>query len=238
MMLQDLSVKACEFHEVVAFVCWNHYSHSVKGLTPQFRFAVRNGPTIVGAAIFGQPAGRGVAEAYNQGETLVELRRFVLLDECPKTSESFALSRMLRNLKSQGVRFILSFADPNEKREGHPDGMHTGLIYRAVGFDLVKLGKPKKAIWFEGRRYPARNLDQYNKFKIGGEPLTRLSLRLRAALASGQAVWKRELGKIAYLFDTSKHWNKPTLKLKWALKLKARMAAKGGLKGSVLLGWH
>jgi hypothetical protein len=99
---------------------------------------------------------------------MLELRRLVLLDECPKNSESVVLGAMFRILAQAGIERILSFADPNEKRPDHPDGKHTGLIYRATGFHTVPTSAVK-AIWFVGERpswatqdrYPGRNIDQY-----------------------------------------------------------------------------
>jgi len=163
---------------------------------------------------------------------MVELRRLVLLDACPKNSESNVIGVMLRLLKKAGIQRVLSYADPNEKRAGHPDGKHTGLIYRATGFHQVKEAGKTKAIWFKGRRYPIRNIDQYNnyrekphgwdeipddkkilRYEKDGSPVwvpkvpserIALNVMLRAALADGTAELRSESGKIGYVKDLEK----------------------------------
>jgi hypothetical protein len=168
--LQDLWIESCLHSEAAAFVVKYHYTHSVKGMTPIYSYRVldKKSKQVVGAAIFGIPAQIQTLNRYsNNGSIrLVELRRLVLLDAAPRNSESVVLSVMFRLLKKEGVQRILSYADPNEKRENHPDGAHTGLIYRATGFHLIKRAGTTKAIWWKGRRYPIRNIDQYNNYHL------------------------------------------------------------------------
>lgn len=167
--LQDLWVDVCSTREASDFVKLHHYTHETKGTTPKYTYKVLDKRTgrIVGAAIFGIPGQLQTLQKYGTeglGEKieLVELRRLVLLDECPKNSESTVLSVLFRLLRTAGVQRILSYSDPNEIRENHPDGKHTGLIYRATGFHKVKEAGKTKAIWWKGQRYPIRNVDQYN----------------------------------------------------------------------------
>lgn len=169
--LQDLWVEACSVREASDFVKLHHYTHETKGTTPKHAYRVINKRTgqMVGAAIFGIPGQLQTLQKYGTdwlGEKIemVELRRLVLLDECPKNSESTVLSVLFRLLRTAGVQRILSYSDPNQERENHPDGRHTGLIYRATGFHKVKEAGKTKAIWWKGRRYPIRNIDQYNNY--------------------------------------------------------------------------
>ncbi|MFF4733774.1 hypothetical protein ACFY3M_53145 [Streptomyces mirabilis] len=65
----------------------------------------------------------------------VECSRFVLLPECPGNSESWFLSRCFRALLSDGVRGVVSFADPVPRRTA--SGVlvmpgHVGTIYAAT----------------------------------------------------------------------------------------------------------
>lgn len=199
--MNDLVVRPCSFGEAAAFVVKHHYMCSTKGITPTHCYQVTNRVgVVVGAAIFGKPAYRGTEARYSGGLRLVELRRFVLLDECPRNSESKVLGMLLRLLREEGIQRVLSYADPNQKRNDHPEGRHTGLIYRATGFRQVTKAKRTKAVWFNGRRYPIRNLDQYRQYD-GGEPLTPLSRELRAALKDGRAELRVEEGRIGYLRD-------------------------------------
>jgi hypothetical protein len=166
--LVDLWVEECPFKEAAAFVVAHHYTHSVKGMTPKHCFKVIHKDTkeVLGAAIFGIPGQVQTTNKYgdNGKVSLVELRRLVLLEEAPKNSETKVLGAMLRELRKLSIQRVLSYADPNEKRDNHPDGKHTGLIYRAAGFHLVKEAGKTKAIWWKGRRYPIRNIDQYNNY--------------------------------------------------------------------------
>lgn len=169
--LQDLWVEPCSAREAADFVATHHYKHSTHGMTPAYSYQVVHKKTrkMLGAAMLGIPGQLQTLEKYGvsgSGEKLilVELQRLVLLDECPKNSESTVLGVLFRLLRARGVQRILSFADPNEKRERHPDGKHTGLIYRAAGFHSVLQSKPTKSIWYASRRWPIRNIDQFNNF--------------------------------------------------------------------------
>jgi hypothetical protein len=166
--LPEFCVEPCSAREAAAFVVAHHYTHSAKGMTPTHTYRVVNKQTgrMLGAAIFGIPGQTQTLRKYNGNGNLrlVELRRLVLLDAAPKNSESRVLSVMFRLLRQEGIQRVLSYADPNEVRADHPDGKHTGLIYRATGFHKVKEVLKTKAIWWNGRRYPIRNLDQYNNY--------------------------------------------------------------------------
>jgi hypothetical protein len=168
MELRNLWIVPCSVDEVTPFAVEHHYLHSVKGATPSHCFLIRDGNDgpVVGAAIFGISGQLQTTKKYSEDGTIkmVELLRLVLLDECPRNSESRVISIMLRHLAKIGIQRVLSFADPNEKRPDHPEGMHTGLIYRAAGFHLVTKAGTTKAIWWNDRRYPIRNLHQYNNY--------------------------------------------------------------------------
>ena len=88
--LHSLQVEPCEVSIIQPVIERVHYSHSIFGVTTDHCFAVRSGAGVVGGAIFGKPAGVGVAEKY--GPNMTELRRFVLTDECPRNSESRVLA--------------------------------------------------------------------------------------------------------------------------------------------------
>jgi len=210
--VKNLWVSACSFEEAGAFVVLHHYTHSVKGMTPAFSFKVsdRASGQMVGAAIFGVPGQVQIEDKYGillngpRPHTkefepafkyrLVELRRLVLLDEAPRNSETRVLGIMLQELTKSGVGRVLSYADPNEKREGHPDGQHTGLIYRGACFHKILETRPTKAVWWKGRRYPVRNLDQYNNYHSepsnwSSIPEDKKILRYEKCKEGKRAVW-------------------------------------------------
>lgn len=222
--LSDLWVLPCtSMRDVREFVEKHHYSHSIKGVTPFLSFEVvlkEDHQKQVGAAIFGVGAMTQTKKKFGEytgterpAVRAVELRRFVLLDELPRNSESFVLGNMLKKLATLGVDRIYSYADPNQLRAEHCDGKHTGVIYSACGFTPVQGGGKTKAIimqkdfkeWKKGRRLPVRNLDQYQTFKVKSEgdldPGVLVEWKTAAA-KGGAVVWKEKAGRLVYVIKT------------------------------------
>lgn len=182
--ISSLQVSECLLQDIKLFVEQTHYSHSVFGVTSEFCFSVKFDGTVVGAAIFGKPAGMGVLKKYSEDGKFrcTELRRFVLADECPRNSESKMIAVMLKMLRKKGVQRILSYADPNAG--------HTGVIYKATGFKLLGKTAKRKHILWKGKKYPDRNVHQTN-FPY--------HLELREALKNGEAIRFDIPGKFIYL---------------------------------------
>lgn len=94
---------------------------------------------LTGVAVFGVPVSTAVLtnvlpdlRPFSQS---VECSRFVLLPECPANSESWFLARCFRALLSDGVRGVVSFADPVPRRTACGDLVmpgHVGTIYAAT----------------------------------------------------------------------------------------------------------
>ena len=179
--LQSLRVRPCHVHEIQGVIEQHHYSHSIFGVTTDYCYAVMHSGVVVGGAIFGKPAAYNVARKY--GNNLTELRRFVLIDECPRNSESRVIGVMLRDLRADaGIQRVLSYADPAHG--------HEGVIYRACGFKYMGLSAKRKHVMWKGKKYPDRNIHQVN-FPFHKE--------LRAALADGSATRVEIPGKHIYL---------------------------------------
>ncbi len=168
--IRSLHVSRCDVRHVQRFIEDNHYSHSIFGCTVSACFRVTHEHDVVGAAIFGLPAGVGVKEKYSDGRPLLELRRFCLADACPRNSESYTLAIMLRELCRDGIGCVLSYADPAHG--------HEGIIYKALGFEYRGKTAARKHIMWKGKKYPDRNVHQTN-FPFHKE--------LRAALDEGAA---------------------------------------------------
>ena len=181
-----LQVFECELSVIQTLIERQHDSHSVFGVTKEFCFGVHRGLEVVGAAIFGNPAGMGVLKKYSEDGKFrtTELRRFVLTDECPRNSESRLLAVMLRMLKKRGVQRVLSYADPSEG--------HTGVIYKATGFNLLGQTSKRKHVMWKGKKYPDRNIHQTH-FPYHQE--------LRQALETGEASRVEVQGKFIYVKD-------------------------------------
>lgn len=181
--LQSLRVDPCGIADIQPVIERVHYSHSIFGVTVSRCYAVRARNEIVGGAVFGLPAGSGVANKYG-ADGLVELRRFVLTDDCPRNAESRTLAIMLRDLRRAGYRRVLSYADPAHG--------HRGVIYSALGFTYRGVTSKRKHIMWKGKKYPDRNIHQTN-FPF--------HLELRAALANGTASRIEVPGKHIWLLE-------------------------------------
>jgi hypothetical protein len=161
---------------------------------------------MVGAAIFGLPSMRETIEKYGEFGRfkLLELRRFVMIDDTPRNCESKSIAIMLRILKKRGVQRVLSYADPNYG--------HVGTIYRALGFTLLGLTPSINVVWYRDRCRPVGKIDQYRKWStrsvnryvkyqnknLGLLPFAR---EVRDALKSGKAIKRKEAGKFIYVKD-------------------------------------
>jgi hypothetical protein len=178
-----LHIQTCRLADIREFIERWHYSHSTFGITGKYFFSVRCNGELTGAAIFGAPAAYNIASKYApDGAPLVELRRFCMVDELPKNSESRALGVMFRALRKQGVTRIISYADPAHG--------HVGTIYKATGFKYIGLTAKRKHIMWKGKKYPDRNLHQVH-FPFHKE--------LRAAVEDGSATRVPIPGKHIYL---------------------------------------
>lgn len=181
-------VERCSLRNVQGIVERVHYSHSIFGVTATQCYLVKRWldtwpyEDICGGAIFGKPAAFNVSRKYDNGEPLLELRRFVLEDYLPHNSESKYLAVMLRDLKRQGIKRILTYADPAQG--------HAGTIYKATGFTFMGKTSSRKHVFWKGKKYPDRNIHQTN-FPFHKE--------IRAALESGDATHIAVPGKLIFL---------------------------------------
>lgn len=123
------------------FVVAHHYSRSYPAVKVQFGLYDVSGSRrrLCGVAVFGVPVSTAVLTKPLPGlrpytESLV-CSRFVLLDECPGNSESWFLARCFDALLADGVRGVVSFADPVPRRTASGRLVmpgHVGTIYAAT----------------------------------------------------------------------------------------------------------
>ncbi|NPV30575.1 MAG: hypothetical protein HPY58_13205 [Firmicutes bacterium] len=100
--------------------------------------------------------GRAAARLEDQWHTL-ELSRMVLLDECPRNSESRVLALAARWIRQHlpDIFRLIAYADPGQG--------HKGTIYRAVGWRLV--GMTRGGSWTRTGR-PRRGASPGPKLKF------------------------------------------------------------------------
>jgi hypothetical protein len=120
-----------------AFVETHHYSHDWP--SPRFRYGLWERDALVGVAVLTVPMQKAVLtnpfptlEPYHES---LELGRFVLLDQVPANAESWFLGHAFRRARLDGIRGIVSFADPVPRQNGEGTVIftgHRGTIYRAT----------------------------------------------------------------------------------------------------------
>lgn len=128
--------------EAKDFVVAHHYSGTYPAA--RWRAGLYRRGALVGVAVFSHPCSDAVLTSVFAGEATdsVELGRFVLLDEVPANGETWFLGRAFQLLRREGLRGVVSFADPLPRRAA--DGTvttpgHVGTIYQA--FNGVYLGR-------------------------------------------------------------------------------------------------
>lgn len=121
-----------------AYVLRHHYQHSY--VASRFRFGLFEERTgdLLGVAVFSVPVQRAVlTRAFPALEPYVEsleLGRFVLHDRVPANGETLFLARCLRLLGPEGIRGVVSFADPVVRRDATGSLVfpgHWGAAYQA-----------------------------------------------------------------------------------------------------------
>jgi hypothetical protein len=118
-----LVVAPCAKKIAAAAVIEHHYLHRKPNISHAFGLYL--GSTLVGVVTFGVPASRHLqlSACRDHPEQVIELNRLWVSDSMPKNSESWFVSRALRQLPAM---IVVSYADT---REGH-----VGYIYRALSF--------------------------------------------------------------------------------------------------------
>ena len=190
--VKDFSVVHCERSEVKDFIEKWHYSKSINGLMSDYCFKLMDGNRMIGAMIYGRFAMANVWKKYGESpEETIELRRLCCIDDTPKNTESYFIGRTLRWLKKNTqIKTVVSYADPEYG--------HEGVIYQASNF--IKAGKTSngKVIMHNGKKYH----DKAIRTKYKGE-LKPFAVRLREALESGDAFYKKTEGKYIYEYKLS-----------------------------------
>lgn len=114
------------FKEAKRLIIEGHYTHSLtKG---RHCFGMFRGNTLMGAAVFGQPSGRGVAQSFMEGgdeRNTLELLRLYITDTTGKNAESWFLARTIR-LLPQEVKIVVAYSSPGAG--------HYGACYQASNF--------------------------------------------------------------------------------------------------------
>ena len=133
MNIKYLKFSVCKVSEIRNFLETLHYSHSINGVKITICFKAEYNNVLVGAMLFGQMSTTAWKKFGISEDSVLELRRLVMIDECPTNSESMFIGYCLRHIKRNitTVNTIVSYADPTYS--------HTGVIYRASNFNYLGL---------------------------------------------------------------------------------------------------
>jgi len=105
--------------EAKAYVLRNHYSRSYPAA--HARYGLWRGDQLVGAAVLAVPVNTAVLTGVFPGlvpmEESTTLGRFVLDNSVESNGETFFLGRIWRMAAQEGLRGIVSFADPMPRRD-------------------------------------------------------------------------------------------------------------------------
>ncbi len=192
MKARDLVVSPCGVSEVRDFIERHHYSRSINGVKITQCFRVDFEGEIQGAVLFGQMSTTAWKKFSSKESGVLELRRLVLLDDCPKNSESRVVGHCLRWVKRKlpSVEVIVSYADPMHG--------HTGVIYKASNFKLLGTTPKDKGYMDKdtGRMYHSRALR--TKYRGEYKPFVK---RLREKLEKGDLEPIELKGKFCYIYE-------------------------------------
>jgi hypothetical protein len=190
MALKGWTVKLVERKTVRDFIEKWHYSNSINGCIADYCYALfKPCGEMAGAMFFGRMAMANQWKRFSENESkVIELRRLCCIDDTPKNTESFFIGRALRLLrKDWGKGIVVSYAD---KEYGH-----SGVIYKASNFKMIGEIKGARVIIYSGRRYHDKTI----RTKYKGE-LKPFAKRVKEALESGDAFYKKTAGKYTYTY--------------------------------------
>ncbi len=185
-----MSKMAFEIKEIDYSACklfceqW-HYSKTCPA--GRFYFGLFDAENLIGVACYGLPAMKNQAKCYGAD---IELRRLCLIDDTPKNTESYFVGRTLRLLKKQGIKKVLSLADPQYG--------HKGTIYKASNFEFLgeERGGGSRNIFIDGEKIHSRTA--FAKYGFSGQA------GLQRALPDSKVEVIVAQRKLVYLYDMEK----------------------------------
>jgi hypothetical protein len=129
MALENWYVLKQPRHNIKDFIEKYHYSHSINGCISDYCYSLHSPDgEMKGALFFGRMAMANQFKKYSdQQSNVIELRRLCCIDDTPKNSESFFISRAIKLLKKEWEgKIIVSYSDLEHG--------HNGTIYKASNF--------------------------------------------------------------------------------------------------------
>lgn len=171
-------VELCNFEDIRNIFDRYHYKKSHMGGGISFCLSLKFGNRFVGGSVVGLP--RHDKKYPNS----LEIRRMACLDEAPKNTESYFLSKIIWHIKKNKLAdYVISYSD---KSVGH-----VGTIYKAANFKLIGETSPSKHLFWRGKRYHMRSITIDRAY----------SYKIRDALKTGEAVVEDGLPKLIFAYQ-------------------------------------
>jgi hypothetical protein len=183
-------VKQVHRNDIKEFIEKYHYSKSINGVKVCYCFGLYNEDKLVGASLFGYLSTTAWKKYGEKEQDVIELRRLVTLDECPRNTESWFIARCLKIIKKENKHKIcISYAD---RRFGH-----IGYIYQASNWNYLGVTPSDKVyVTPEGKEYHSRALR--TKYKGEYKPFVK---KLRELNDNGLLVVVDVPGKYIYSYN-------------------------------------
>lgn len=190
LQVKEFKVIECDRNFIKDFIETYHYSKSINGCITDYCYALLNGDILIGALFYGRLAMANQWKRFaDNPKEVIELRRLVCIDDTPKNTESFFIAKTLKLLKkSWNGSIVVSYADLEYN--------HVGTVYKASNFSYLGLSKGANVICFNNKLYH----DKAIRTKYKGE-LKPFAKRLKEALDSGEAFYKKTKGKHTYIYN-------------------------------------
>lgn len=186
----DYIVQPAKRESLEFFIEKWHYSGNLNGVISDYCFELLSNDRInrIGAAVFGRMAMANQWKPFADEEShVIELRRLCCIDETPKNTESYFISRCLKWLEQNThIKCVVSYAD-----EEHG---HSGIIYKASNFEYFGFKAGAKIILWQGKRYHDKTI----RTKYKGQ-LKPFAVSIIKAIESGEAIYQETAGKHCYI---------------------------------------
>lgn len=189
-MLKTWKVRRVTRKEITQFIEKWHYSGSINGCISDYCYALYDKNEMKGAMFFGRMAMANQWKRFGESPSdVIELRRLCCIDDTPRNTESYFIGAALRQLRKDWKKgVVVSYAD---KEYGH-----TGTIYKASNFKMIGEIKGARVIIWNDKRYHDKTIRTKYKGKL--KPFAK---KVKAALESGDAFYKKTAGKFTYVYN-------------------------------------
>ena len=189
----NYDIKKISWKLAKEYIIKNHYSHSFNPSSKP-RFGLFDKEHLIGVLVFACPSSENIRKSIFGEEyrkNVIELSRLHIKDCTPKNTESWFISRCLKQLQNDmsNIRAVVSFADSTVG--------HKGTIYRAT--NALFYGMSAKATFYKDANGALRHPYQSGTGKIFIDGKHVINIKKKDAIKLGWKPVKRQ-AKYRYLW--------------------------------------